>query len=66
MPFKQSVGSQEKHAVATLYEIQMRLPCLNNKSDLMFQRCSCIDGAGETIVLIGNLKTGQGHTNDGV
>jgi hypothetical protein len=27
-PFKQSVGFQEKHAVATLHQNQMRLPCL--------------------------------------
>jgi len=26
-PFKQSVGFQEKHAVATLQRSQMRLPC---------------------------------------
>jgi hypothetical protein len=26
-PFKQSVGFQEKHAVATLHRNQIRLPC---------------------------------------
>jgi len=35
-PFKQSVGFQEKHAVATLHRSKMRLPCVTELYNLTF------------------------------